>query len=133
MSIKEVLVPDIGNFKDVEVIEMMVNVGDEVAADASLMTVESDKAAMDIPAPFAGTVKEIKIKVGDKVSEGSLVLMMDTSAVSAPAAAGKTILGSIHLSQPPVFGTSTDPSSGPSTDPARNSIFPPTLPELARA
>jgi pyruvate dehydrogenase E2 component (dihydrolipoamide acetyltransferase) len=91
MSIKEVLVPDIGNFKDVEVIEMMVNVGDEVAADASLMTVESDKAAMDIPAPFAGTVKEIKIKVGDKVSEGSLVLMMDTSAVSAPAAAAPVV------------------------------------------
>ena len=91
MSIKEVLVPDIGNFKDVEVIELMVNVGDSVAADASLMTVESDKAAMDIPAPFAGTVTEIRIKVGDKVSEGSLVLMMDTRAADAPAAAAPVV------------------------------------------
>jgi pyruvate dehydrogenase E2 component (dihydrolipoamide acetyltransferase) len=91
MSIKEVLVPDIGSFKNVEVIELMVQVGDAVAADASLMTVESDKAAMDIPAPFAGTVKEIKLKVGDKVSEGSLVLLMDTSNVDAPAAAAPVV------------------------------------------
>lgn len=91
MSIKEVLVPDIGNFKDVEIIEIMVNVGDEVAADAALMTVESDKAAMDIPAPFAGTVKELKIKVGDKVSEGTLVLMMDTANVAAPATAAPAV------------------------------------------
>lgn len=91
MSIKEVHVPDIGNFKDVEVIEIMVNVGDAIAADASLMTVESDKAAMDIPAPFAGTVKEIKIKVGDKVSEGSLILMMDAAAASAPETAAPVV------------------------------------------
>jgi pyruvate dehydrogenase E2 component (dihydrolipoamide acetyltransferase) len=91
MSIKEVLVPDIGNFKDVEVIEIMVNVGDSVAADASLMTVESDKAAMDIPAPFAGTVTEIRLKVGDKVSEGSLILTMDTASADAPAAAAPVV------------------------------------------
>jgi pyruvate dehydrogenase E2 component (dihydrolipoamide acetyltransferase) len=91
MSIKEVLVPDIGNFKDVEIIEVMVKAGDEVAADAPLMTVESDKAAMDIPAPFAGTVKEMKIKVGDKVSEGSPILMMDTANVAAPAAAAPVV------------------------------------------
>ena len=58
MSIKEVVVPDIGSFKDVEVIEIMVNVGDSLKTDDSLMTVESDKAAMDIPAPFGGIVKE---------------------------------------------------------------------------
>ncbi|MFZ5483108.1 MAG: dihydrolipoyllysine-residue acetyltransferase [Pseudomonadota bacterium] len=91
MSIKEVRVPDIGNFKDVEIIEMMVQVGDTVAADSSLMTVESDKAAMDIPAPFAGTVKELKLKVGDKVSEGSLILLMDTANVAAPAAAAPVV------------------------------------------
>jgi pyruvate dehydrogenase E2 component (dihydrolipoamide acetyltransferase) len=85
MSIKEVIVPDIGSFKDVEVIEIMVKVGDEIVTDASLMTVESDKAAMDIPAPFGGTVKELKIKVGDKVSSGSLVLMLDTSSDTTPA------------------------------------------------
>jgi pyruvate dehydrogenase E2 component (dihydrolipoamide acetyltransferase) len=79
MTIKEVLVPDIGSFKDVEVIEIMVNVGDKIATDTALMTVESDKAAMDIPAPFGGTVKELKIKVGDRISAGSLILMLDTA------------------------------------------------------
>ncbi len=91
MSIKEVLVPDIGNFKDVEVIELMVKVGDTIAADTSLMTVESDKAAMDIPAPFGGTVTELKLKVGDKVSAGSLVLMLDTSQADAPTAAAPVV------------------------------------------
>ena len=91
MSIKEVLVPDIGNFKDIEVIEIMVAAGDSVAADASLMTVESDKAAMDIPAPFAGTVTEVRLKVGDKVSEGSLILMMDTASAAAPASAAPVV------------------------------------------
>jgi pyruvate dehydrogenase E2 component (dihydrolipoamide acetyltransferase) len=91
MSIKEVIVPDIGNFKDVEVIEIMVKVGDEIATDTSLMTVESDKAAMDIPAPFGGTVKELKIKVGDKISAGSLVLMLDTSSETAPVTAAPVV------------------------------------------
>jgi pyruvate dehydrogenase E2 component (dihydrolipoamide acetyltransferase) len=91
MSIKEILVPDIGNFKDVEVIEIMVQAGDSIRADDSLITVESDKAAMDIPSPAAGVVKELKIKVGDKVSEGSLVLLLDTSAAEAPAAAAPVV------------------------------------------
>jgi pyruvate dehydrogenase E2 component (dihydrolipoamide acetyltransferase) len=91
MTIKQVLVPDIGNFKDVEVIEIMVQPGDAVAADASLITVESDKAAMDIPAPFAGTVTELKLKVGDKVSEGSPVLLLDTSQSAVPAAAAPVV------------------------------------------
>jgi pyruvate dehydrogenase E2 component (dihydrolipoamide acetyltransferase) len=87
MSIKEVLVPDIGNFENVEIIEIMAQVGDSLAADDSIMTVESDKAAMDIPAPFAGTVKELKIKVGDKVSAGSLVLLLDTAGAEKPVPA----------------------------------------------
>ncbi len=94
MPIKEVLVPDIGSFKDVEVIEIMVNVGDQIATDTSLMTVESDKAAMDIPAPFGGTVKELKIKVGDKISAGSLILMLETSgeAVANSASTAKSFI-----------------------------------------
>ena len=91
MSIKEVLVPDIGNFKDVEVIEIMVKPGDVLAADDSIMTVESDKAAMDIPAPFGGTVTELKLKVGDKVSAGSLVLLLDTASEAAPKAAAPVV------------------------------------------
>ncbi len=94
MSIKEVVVPDIGNFENVEIIEIMASVGDTLAADDSIMTVESDKAAMDIPAPFAGTVKELKIKVGDKVSAGSLVLLLDTAGAGEekkPAAAAPVV------------------------------------------
>jgi pyruvate dehydrogenase E2 component (dihydrolipoamide acetyltransferase) len=101
MTIKEVLVPDIGSFKDVEVIEIMVNVGDSIVTDASLMTVESDKAAMDIPAPFGGTVKELKIKVGDKVSAGSLVLMLDTSSDTTPATASPVVTS---FTPPPATG-----------------------------
>lgn len=91
MTIKEVLVPDIGSFKDVEVIEIMVNVGDQIATDAALMTVESDKAAMDIPAPFGGIVKELKIKVGDKISAGSLVLMLDTAGEATASSSAPVV------------------------------------------
>ena len=86
MSTVEVKVPDIGDFKEVEVIELMVKVGDTIKVDQSLVTVESDKASMEIPSSHAGVVKEIKIKVGDKVAEGSLVLMIEASD-EAPAAA----------------------------------------------
>ncbi len=90
MAEKEVKVPDIGNFKDVEVIEVMVKPGDVVAKEQGLITIETDKAAMDVPAPYAGTVKALKVKKGDKVSEGSLVLVMDASEEAAkPAAAPK--------------------------------------------
>ena len=86
MSMVEVKVPDIGDFKEVEVIELLVKVGDTIKADQSLITVESDKASMEIPASHAGVVKEIKVKVGDKVAEGSLMLMVE--AAEAGAAAG---------------------------------------------
>jgi pyruvate dehydrogenase E2 component (dihydrolipoyllysine-residue acetyltransferase) len=85
-GVQEVRVPDIGDFKDVEVIEVMVKPGDKVAAEASLITVESDKATMEIPSPTAGVVRDVKLKVGDKVSEGSLILMLE-GATGAPAQA----------------------------------------------
>ena len=83
---REVRVPDLGDFKDVDVIEVHVEVGDEVAADASLITLETDKAAMDVPAPFAGTITDVKTKVGDKVSQGDLVLLMQASETVPDAA-----------------------------------------------
>lgn len=83
MAIQDILVPDIGNFDSVDVIEVLVKAGDTVAKEDSLITVESDKASMDIPSPFAGVVKEVKIKVGDKASEGSLILTMDVSDAAA--------------------------------------------------
>ncbi|MES2563159.1 MAG: dihydrolipoyllysine-residue acetyltransferase [Pseudomonadota bacterium] len=85
----EVKVPDIGDYKDVPVIEVFVKPGDRVKAEDSLITVESDKATMEVPSPGAGTVKELRVKVGDKVSQGSAVLVLETEAAAqkqAPAA-----------------------------------------------
>jgi pyruvate dehydrogenase E2 component (dihydrolipoamide acetyltransferase) len=90
MSAIEVKVPDIGDFKEVEVIELMVKVGDTIKVDQSLITVESDKASMEIPSSHAGVIKEIKVKVGDKVAEGSLLVIVEASgdvATAAPAPA----------------------------------------------
>jgi pyruvate dehydrogenase E2 component (dihydrolipoamide acetyltransferase) len=87
MALVEVKVPDIGDFKDVAVIEVLVSVGDTVSAEQSLVTVESDKASMEIPSSHAGVVKELKVKVGDKVSEGSLLLMVETAGAAAAAPA----------------------------------------------
>ena len=87
MSQIEIKVPDIGDFKEVEVIEILVKVGDTVKAEQSLITVESDKASMEIPSSHAGVVKELKIKLGDKVAEGSLVLMLEASANASASAA----------------------------------------------
>jgi pyruvate dehydrogenase E2 component (dihydrolipoamide acetyltransferase) len=81
----EIKVPDIGDFKDVEVIEVLVKAGDAVAKEQSLITVESDKASMEIPSSHAGTVKEMRVKLGDKVSEGTVVLLLDAEGAAAPA------------------------------------------------
>ena len=83
----EVKVPDIGDFNDVPVIEVLVKPGDKVAKEASLVTLESDKATMDVPSPVDGTVKELKVKVGDKVSEGTLILTVESGAAGAAAPA----------------------------------------------
>ena len=94
MAEQQVLVPDIGNFKDVTVIEVAVKVGDTVKAEDTLLTVETDKATMDVPAPFDGVVKELKVKVGDKVSEGVLIVVLEASGVvtAAPAAAAPAVV-----------------------------------------
>src|SRR5687768_16000636 len=96
MAGTEVKVPDIGDFKEIEVIEVLVRPGDTVAKEQSLITLESDKATMEIPSPAAGMVKELRIKVGDKVSKGSLILMLEapaqapTKAPESPKAASPT-------------------------------------------
>jgi len=88
MALVEVKVPDIGDFDEVTVIELMVKVGDTIKAEQSLITVESDKASMEIPSSSAGVVKELRVKLGDKVKQGSVVLVLEASgAASAPAAA----------------------------------------------
>ena len=80
MALVEVKVPDIGDFKEVEVIEMLVKAGDTITAEQSLLTVESDKASMEIPSSHAGVVKEMRVKLGDKVAEGSVVLVLEVAA-----------------------------------------------------
>ena len=79
----EVKVPDIGNFKGVPVIEILVKVGDAVAKDQGLVTLESDKATMEVPASVAGVVKEIRVKLNDEVAEGAVVVVIETSADAA--------------------------------------------------
>ena len=83
MAIQDVVVPDIGNFDSVDVIEVLVKVGDTIAKEDSLITVESDKASMDIPSSIAGVVKEVKIKVGDKAAQGTLILTVEASETVA--------------------------------------------------
>ena len=112
-SAKEVHVPDIGG-DEVEVTEIMVKVGDTIAAEQSLITVEGDKASMEVPAPFAGTVREIKINTGDKVSTGSLIMIFEVAgaapaaapakAEAAPAAAAPAASGSKEVHVPDIGG-----------------------------
>ena len=83
-AVTEVLIPDIGDFKDIDVTEVLVKPGDIVRAEQSLITVESEKASMEIPSPLAGVVREVRIKVGDRVSQGALLLLLE--AADAPAA-----------------------------------------------
>src|SRR5947199_9933469 len=89
MAAIEIKVPDIGDFKDVPVIELLVKPGDKVNKEDSLVTLESDKATMEVPSTHAGTVKEVKVKIGDKVSKGTLIAILDAtdaSGVAAPSA-----------------------------------------------
>jgi pyruvate dehydrogenase E2 component (dihydrolipoamide acetyltransferase) len=112
MSAIEVKVPDIGDFRDVPVIDVLVKTGDRVAIDDSLVTLESDKATMDVPSPAAGTVKNLGVKVGDKVSEGSVVLTLDTDArAGAPGAIPAS--GTQPSPQPsPTRGKGSDAAAG---------------------
>jgi pyruvate dehydrogenase E2 component (dihydrolipoyllysine-residue acetyltransferase) len=122
-AIREVVVPDIGDFKDVPVIEVLVKAGDSVRAEDSLVTLESDKATMEVPAPFGGVVKEMKVKVGDKVSEGALILTIEALDRTPQPAANKPVTA-------PAASANTAPApSGPTTQPqaqtAPVAAFPP--------
>lgn len=105
MALKEILVPDIGDFDDVEIIEVLVSKGDRIEAEDSLITVESDKASMEIPAPESGVVAEVKVRVGDRVSEGSLILILDPSAA--------------EITPPPPREVKEEPAAAPAPEPAK--------------
>jgi pyruvate dehydrogenase E2 component (dihydrolipoamide acetyltransferase) len=107
----EVKVPDIGDFKDVPVIEVLVKPGDAVKAEDSLVTLESEKATMDVPSPSAGVIKEVKVKVGDKVSEGNVIVVLEAAGArvsAAPAQAAAATTASPAPSQSPPASPSPD-------------------------
>jgi pyruvate dehydrogenase E2 component (dihydrolipoamide acetyltransferase) len=110
-------VPDIGDFKEVEVIEVLVKPGDAVAKEQSLITLESDKATMEIPSPTAGVVRELKIKVGDKVSKGAPILVLSASAGAAPAAPAKSPSAAAAPAQAPSRPVASAPAAAPAPRP----------------
>lgn len=114
----EVLVPDIGNFDSVDVIEVLVKVGDVIAKEDSLITVESDKASMDIPSAVAGTVKELKVKVGDKVAKDSLILLVEGLGSGNQGLAEKPAETIVATSNPVASST---PATNPSPQPLASS------------
>jgi len=117
MALVEVKVPNIGDFKEVEVIELLVKPGDKVAVDQSLLTVESDKASMEIPSSHAGVVKELKVKLGDKVAEGSLVLMLEAAEAPATAAVAPGV-ATVTAAAPTAPAASPAPAPAPAPEAA---------------
>src|SRR4026208_1342394 len=122
-SLRDVLVPDIGDFKNIPVIEVLVKPGDSVKAEDSLITFESDKATMEVPAPFAGVVKELKIKAGDKVSEGAAILSLE---ISEAAAAPVTAPAKAAAPQKPAAAAAAAPPPAPANPPPPRRPLPPS-------
>jgi len=159
-EIKQVLVPDIGDYKDVSVIEVMVKVGDTLNAEDTLLTLETDKAAMDVPSPYAGVVKELHVEIGDKVSQGSLILVLESAEqippseippappfakggveAAAASASPATAVTQVATAQPPVAppffakggADSVPAASSPATTAQANAAQPPVVtPPLAK-
>jgi len=106
MATQEVHLPDLGSFKEVSVIDVLVKAGEHVALEAPLLTLETDKATMDVPAPYAGVIEQLHVKTGDKVSAGALVatMLVDASAISAPAASAAAAPAREVASAPPTGG-----------------------------
>jgi len=129
-NVIEVKVPDIGGFEDVPVIEVFVKPGDAIKAEDSLVTLESDKATMEVPSPAAGVVKEVKVKVGDKVSEGSLVLTLESSADGAAAKPAAQKPAPAPALQP--AAPSPRPTAAPQPAPPRSAPEIPPGPPLAK-
>ncbi len=116
-QVVEIKIPDIGDFKDVPVIELLVSPGDTVEKETSLITLETDKASMEVPSPYAGVVQEIKVKVGDKVSEGSVILTLAVTEQPAAATHSET-----------TTGTSEKAIAAPIVTPAPAPISPQSIP-----
>jgi pyruvate dehydrogenase E2 component (dihydrolipoamide acetyltransferase) len=125
MALVEVKVPDIGDFKDVQIIELLVKPGDAVKVEQSLVTVESDKASMEIPSSTAGVVKELKVALGDKLNEGMLLLILETGAAPAPAPAAAS--AAAPAAAPAAAAT---PAAAPAAAPASSGVVDIAVPDI---
>jgi pyruvate dehydrogenase E2 component (dihydrolipoamide acetyltransferase) len=135
----EVLVPDIGAFKDVSVIDVLVKDGQQIEKEAPLITIETEKAAMDVPAPTAGRITQVKLKQGDKVSEGSLILLIEPAAAAEPGASPAPAPSAAPAASP-APAPSTAPAASPAparapspAPPSPDTAAPPAPPPAARA
>ena len=124
MALVEVKVPDIGDFKEVEVIELLVKSGDTIAVEQSLLTVESDKASMEIPSSHAGVVKELKVKLGDKVAMGSLVLVLEAAAPAVAAAAAAAVAPTASVPSAPAPAPAATAAAKPTVAAVSTAIAP---------
>ena len=123
MAAIEVKVPDIGDFKDVPVIELLVKPGDVVKKDDSLVTLESDKATMEVPAPQAGTVKELRVKIGDKVAEGTTILLLEGGAEAKPAASAAAPAADKPAAAPAKAGAQSPAPAAPKPQPPPSPVL----------
>jgi pyruvate dehydrogenase E2 component (dihydrolipoamide acetyltransferase) len=133
-QISEVKVPDIGNYTNVPVIEVLVKAGDKVSKDQGLVTLESDKATMEVPAPFDGVVKELKVKLNDEVSEGSIVALIEAAGEAAPSAApAKTETPAKTQAAPAADARTRSEPTAAKAEPAAQSSAPPAANSVASA
>src|ERR1035437_9251077 len=137
-TLVDIKVPDIGDFKDVEVVEVMVKPGDKIGVDDALVAIESDKATMEVPAPQAGVVKELKVKVGDKVSEGSPIIVLEAEAAAPdgdakpPVPAGQAKEPALDSeAKPPAPDGEAKPSGPPALTLLTAPAKPPASPDTA--
>src|SRR5688500_17906614 len=126
MALVEVQVPDIGDFAEVAVIELLVKPGDTVKVEQSLITVESDKASMEIPSSHAGVVKELKVKLGDKVSKGGVVAVVE--ATTGGAGAGAPAPAAAAAAPAPAAPAASAPASAPAERAIPTAALPPHEP-----
>ncbi len=127
-AIRNVTVPDIGDFKDIPVIDILVRPGDRVAKEAPLVVLESDKATLDIPSPGSGTIQELKIVIGDRVSHGSILLTLDEASTESTAASASPATPPV-----PIVSANAPVVAAASTSPSSRSIGEPTLPIGSRS
>ncbi|HKI86248.1 MAG TPA: 2-oxo acid dehydrogenase subunit E2 [Thermoanaerobaculia bacterium] len=127
MAVREIKVPDIGGFEAVDVVEVLVDSGERIAKDQSLITLESDKATMDVPSPLAGTVREVRVRRGDKVSEGDVIATAEVAAGSAGEESGEKEKAPEEEESPPAAERPEPPASGrpPAPEPATPAGHPP--------